>query len=331
MANTNGNAEFKSDVFSLLLADKKRALEVYNAMNDTSYDNPELIENVALEDKGISLSIRNDASFIIDYHLSLYEHQSTYSPNMPLRELIYFVNIISRRLKDKNLYGRSLVKIPVPYFVVFYNGKEPAPEHYELRLSDAFERHTDAPEIELICQVYNINKGNNEELLSKCPTLRDYMYFVDLVREYHAKNNFTDLKDAIRQAIDQCISEDILRDFLKEHRQEVEKMMQLDYTFERQIELERQEARKSGEEIGWKLGEEAGRKLGEEVGRKLGAEAGRKLGVEETLREQIRKKILKSKTLDQIAEDLEETPDKIRPLYEQITEELAVTQNKETE
>ena len=323
MANTNGNTEFKSDVFSLLLADKKRALEVYNAMNGSAYDDPELIENVSLEDKGISLSIRNDASFIIDYHLSLYEHQSTYSPNMPLRELIYFVNIISRRLKDKNLYGRSLVKIPVPHFVVFYNGKEPAPEHYELRLSDAFEHHTDAPEIELICQVYNINKGNNEELLAKCTTLRDYMYFVDLVREYHAKNNFTDLKDAIRQAIDQCISEDILRDFLKEHRQEVEKMMQLDYTFERQIELERQEARKSGEEIGWKLGEE--------VGRKLGAEAGRKLGVEETLREQIRKKILKSKTLDQIAEDLEETPDKIRPLYEQITGELAVIQNKETE
>ena len=207
--------------------------------------------------------------------------------------------------------------------MVFYNGKEPAPEHYELRLSDAFEHHTDVPEIELICQVYNINKGNNEELLAKCTTLRDYMYFVDLVREYHAKNNFTDLKNAIRQAIDQCISEDILRDFLKEHRQEVEKMMQLDYTFERQIELERQEARKSGEEIGWKLGEE--------VGRKLGAEAGRKLGVEETLREQIRKKILKSKTLDQIAEDLEETPDKIRPLYEQITGELAVIQSKETE
>ncbi|MCI7130920.1 MAG: hypothetical protein MSA09_10315 [Lachnospiraceae bacterium] len=159
-----------------------------------------MIENVSLEDKGISLSIRNDASFIIDYHLSLYEHQSTYSPNMPLRELIYFVNIISKRLKNKNLYGSSLVKIPVPHFVVFYNGSKPAPEHYELRLSDAFEHPTDNPEIELICQVYNINKGNNEALLSRCPTLRDYMYFGDLVREYHAKNNFTDpLKSARHQ------------------------------------------------------------------------------------------------------------------------------------
>ncbi|MCI7130919.1 MAG: PspA/IM30 family protein, partial [Lachnospiraceae bacterium] len=253
----------------------------------------------------------NDASFIIDYHLSLYEHQSTYSPNMPLRELIYFVNIISKRLKNKNLYGSSLVKIPVPHFVVFYNGSKPAPEHYELRLSDAFEHPTDNPEIELVCQVYNINKGNNEALLSRCPTLRDYMYFVDLVREYHAKNNFTDLKDAISQSIDQCIREDILRDFLIQHRQEVEKMMQLDYTFERQIELERQ----AGEEIGWKLGEEVGRKLGEE----------------EKLRELISKKLHKEKTLEQIAEDLEETPDKILPLYEQIREELTVSQSNKTE
>ena len=92
-------------------------------------------------------------------------------------------------------------------------------------------------------------------------------------------------------------------------------MMQLDYTFERQIELERLEARKAGEEIGRKLGEEAGRKLGEE----------------KKLRELIRKKLLKEKTLEQIADDLEETPDKIQPLYEQIREELVASQNNETE
>ena len=100
-------------------------------------------------------------------------------------------------------------------------------------------------------------------------------------------------------------------------------MMQLDYTFERQIELERQ----AGQEIGWKLGEEAGWKLG----RKSGEEVGRKLGEEEKLREQIRKKLRKAKTLEQIAEDLEEKPDKILPLYEQIRKELATCQSNKTE
>ena len=46
-------------------------------------------------------------------------------------------------------------RIPVPHFVVFYNGKDHAQEHYTLRLSDAFEWETDASEIERVCHVYN--------------------------------------------------------------------------------------------------------------------------------------------------------------------------------
>ena len=132
MANTTGNTEFKSDVFSLLLTDKKRALEVYNAMNGTSYDDPELIEITTLEDRSFSLTVRNDASFVLDNSLSLYEHQSTYCPNMPLRDLIYFANMIQKRVyvQKRDLYGKSLLKIPMPHFVVFYNGKENAPERY---------------------------------------------------------------------------------------------------------------------------------------------------------------------------------------------------------
>ena len=163
MANANGNNEYKSDVFSMLLQEKWRALEVYNAINGTAYDDPEQVELTTLENRSFSLTVRNDASFILDADLSLYEHQSTYCPNMPLRDLFYFASIIQKRIhaQKRDLYGKTLVRIPVPHFVVFYNGKDHAPEHYTLRLSDAFERETDAPEIELVCHVYNINKGNN--------------------------------------------------------------------------------------------------------------------------------------------------------------------------
>ena len=239
MANANGNNEYKSDVFSMLLQEKWRALEVYNAINGTAYDDPEQVELTTLENRSFSLTVRNDASFILDADLSLYEHQSTYCPNMPLRDLFYFASIIQKQIhsQKRDLYGKTLVKIPVPHFVVFYNGKDHAPEHYTLRLSDAFEREIDAPEIELVCHVYNINQGNNTELLTKCSTLREYMYFVDLVREYHKKNEFSNLEDAIHQAIEQCIKENVLRDFLVEHRAEVTHMMTLDFTFERRLEL----------------------------------------------------------------------------------------------
>ena len=265
MENTRENTEYRSDVFSLLLQEKERALEVYNAMNGTSYDDPELVEIVPVENRGISLSVRNDASFVLDASLSIYEHQSTICPNMPVRSLIYFANIIHERIRKKNVYGKTLIRIPTPRFVVFYNGTEAAPERYEMRLSDAFEKKDECPQIELICQFYNINAGYNEGLLAKCPTLRDYMYFVDLVRRYHEKDGFKNLRGAIERAIDQCIAENVLKQFLIEHRSEVMKMMQLDYTFERQLELEREEGRAEGREEGREAGRAEGREEGQQI------------------------------------------------------------------
>ena len=161
------------------------------------------------------------------------------------------------------------MKIPVPYFVVFYNGMEQAPEQYELRLSDAFERQVDHPQIELICKVYNINAGNNAAIMEKCPTLREYTHFVELVRENFKENGYEELGKAIDQAIDQCIQEDILRDFLIKNRSEVTKVMQLDYTFERQIELEREAARSKAWEQGMERGIEQGIEQGIERGLEL--------------------------------------------------------------
>lgn len=117
----NGNREYRSDVFSMLMADKKNALQVYNALNGTHYDDPELVE-IHTIDKGVSLSVRNDSAIVVDSSLSLYEHQSTVCPNMPIRCLFYVSNILRKLTKDANLYGTSLIRIPVPKFAVFYNG-----------------------------------------------------------------------------------------------------------------------------------------------------------------------------------------------------------------
>lgn len=250
----SGNREYKSDVFSMLMQDKERALQLYNAMNGSSYDNPEDVEMV-IHDGGISLSVRNDASFIVDARLSIYEHQSTVCPNMPVRSLIYFSVILSDMLSDKkkgtksgkNIYGRRLVKIPTPHFVVFYNGEEEQPEVQELKLSDAFEKPTDEPNLELKCKVYNINDGKNKAIMESCGWLNDYMTFVNKVREYHADGAFDDLAIDIEKAIDYCIDNDILKEFLKTYRSEVTKSMQLNYEFDRQLELERADAIEEGE------------------------------------------------------------------------------------
>ena len=82
------NREYKDRVFRMLLKDPKVALEVYNAMNGTSYDNPDELIITTLEN-AVYLGMKNDVSFILGTQLVLYEHQSTPNPNMPLRNLAY--------------------------------------------------------------------------------------------------------------------------------------------------------------------------------------------------------------------------------------------------
>ena len=177
-----GNREYKSDVFGMLMEEPGYALEVYNALNHSDYRDPGLVEVCSLE-RGISLSVRNDAAFILDMNLSVYEHESTVCPNMPLRALIYATNILEQWVKKQNIYGRKLVKIPTPRFAVFYNGVEEQPEQYQLKLSDAYANRMEEPELELTCTVYNINSGKNRKLLSECPVLEQYMVFVRYFRE----------------------------------------------------------------------------------------------------------------------------------------------------
>ncbi|MDY2911740.1 MAG: hypothetical protein SOT58_06790 [Agathobacter sp.] len=227
------------------------ALSVYNALNGTNYTNPDDIEICTL-DKGVSLTVRNDAAFVVDAALSIYEHQSTVCPNMLVRNLIYYTTIISKFVKKKNICGRTLVKIPVPKFVVFYNGDEDQPAECEMRLSDAFEKKTDNPELELVCNVYNINFGKNQQLLEKCEVLKQYMTFVDYVKYYLSQqddDDEDDLKKAINMAIDRCIEDGVLVEFLMENRSEVVKVTQMDYTFDRQIIMEREAGREEGEMI----------------------------------------------------------------------------------
>jgi flagellar biosynthesis/type III secretory pathway protein FliH len=131
-----------------------------------------------------------------------------------------------------------------------------------MRLSDAFEHPVEKPEIELTCRLYNINRGYNKDLLEKCSVLKEYMIFVDYVRQFRSEDKGAELADTITKAIDRCIEENVLKQFLTEHRSEVTKIMELDYTFDRRLELQREEAREEGLQAGRKEGLQEGRKEG---------------------------------------------------------------------
>ncbi len=76
------------------------------------------------------MTIKNDISFMIDCTLSLYEHQSIYNPNMPLRGAFYLLEVLKIYADQHklNLYSSTLQKVPTPQFFVFYNGTKTQPD-----------------------------------------------------------------------------------------------------------------------------------------------------------------------------------------------------------
>lgn len=131
------NRTYKATIFAMLFEDKEHLLELYNAISGKHYTNPEMLEINTLEN-AIYMAMRNDISFLIDARLSLYEHQSTYSPNLPLRFLLYISALYSSMTREANLYGTKPIELPPPRFVIFYNGKVEQPDRQILKLSDLY-------------------------------------------------------------------------------------------------------------------------------------------------------------------------------------------------
>ena len=240
------NRNYKDTVFRMLFSDRKNLLSLYNAINGTKYDNPEELEIVTLEN-AIYMGMKNDLSFIIATNLFLYEHQSTYNPNMPLRDLFYISNEYQKLVDRKSLYSSTLQKIPAPNFIIFYNGLEKKEERWENLLSEAYENFSGQPNLELKVVTLNINDGHNQKLMEQCQILKEYAVYVAKVRKY-AKDK--QLDTAVEQAVEECIQEGVLEGFLRKNKSEVIAVS----IFEYDKEAEEKKLRKAEFEAGYESG-----------------------------------------------------------------------------
>ena len=214
-------------------------------MNGSNYTNADELIFTTLDDV-VYMKMKNDVSFLFDKTLSLYEHQSTYNPNMPLRGFLYFADLYRQLIKDnERIYSKSIVKIPAPKYIVFYNGdKKDMPEQVkELYLSDAFDMEVDPGRFEWTATMVNINAGMNPELLRRCKALGGYATFVDKVRTY---NRSMPLTAAVDQAVDECVENGVLEEFLSKHRREVRNMVLTEFDEEKFLKMMREEERTEG-------------------------------------------------------------------------------------
>lgn len=276
------NRKHKDKLFRYLFKDKRHLLDLYNALHGTDYTDPEELEVVTMEDV-IFMKMKNDLSFIIDSRLSLYEHQSTWNPNMPLRGLFYFTQQYEGLLSttDENIYGGKRIALPTPEYIVFYNGSDMAEDRKTLYLSDSFSEGRSSGCLECSCEIININRGHNRELMGKCRRLWEYSEFVSEIEAGIQAGESRE--EAVQSAIDHCITNDILTDILKKEKSEVLHMIFLtEYDEKKHMRHVFQEGKEEGRE--------------------------------EILMEMIQKKLAKGKSIEQIAEDLEEDVETIRSL-----------------
>ena len=219
--------------------------------------------------------------------MNLYEQQSTYNPNMPIRGLRYFSQLYNKYIKTHglNIYSSKLQRLPVPHYVVFYNGTKEEPDEKTLRLSDAFMTESSGEKkrgcLECEVRMLNINYGHNKELMKKSQRLKEYAIFVDKLRKY-AKEFPNQLELAITKAIDECIAENVLKDFLIEKKSEVLEM--LDDLFDKEL-YEKDLKQTAFEE-----------------------------GEQNKLISQVQKKLAKGKSVEEIADALEESVETLQSI-----------------
>lgn len=137
-------------------------------------------------------------------------------------------------VKERSVYSSAPLKIPTPHFVVFYNGEREEPERRILKLSDLFELKSAHPELELQVTVLNINFGHNGKLLESCPLLKEYMLYVERVRNY---TKIMGLNRGVEQAVGECIEEGILAEFLSNWKAEAIAVSIFEYNAKRERKL----------------------------------------------------------------------------------------------
>ena len=242
----------KDSLFCRLFAEKENALSLYNALTGSSYTSADGLEIVTLED-AVYLSQKNDCAVCVQSSLALFEQQSSWNPNMPLRGLLYFAaeyaGWLARNKKD--VHSGGLVKIPAPNYYVLYNGTERDVETKDLKLSDAFEKPAEG--YEWTAHVVNVNAGHNTAILDRCELLGEYADFIADARQKQQEG--LSPKDAVDAAVDACIQRDgKLAEFMRKHKAEVNGMYLFGVDFEKihreaVIEKVREEVRQEREKV----------------------------------------------------------------------------------
>lgn len=238
---TDVSREHKDRVFRFIFGspeNKAWTLSLYNAVNGSCYHDPDEIQFNTLEDV-LYMGMKNDVSFIVRSEMNLWEHQSSFNPNMPMRFLSYGTQLYEQYIATNDYYEYSsrLQPLPKPNCICFYNGKADQSERQVLKLSEAFGGEAD---IEVKVTMLNINYGKNKGLMDACRPLREYAWLVETIRIN--QREMQDFEAAVDAAINVMPEDFAIWEFLIANRAGVKRMFLKEYDEEKMKAQERREA-----------------------------------------------------------------------------------------
>ena len=242
--------DIKDSVFTFLFSDIEYTKQLYLSLHPEDTDiRDEDFRLVTLENI-LAIGQYNDLGFQVrDKLILLVEAQSTFSPNIPLRMLMYLAKTYNEYIEEHqlSLYREKKVSIPRPELYVIYTGEKEAPDI--LRLSDMYEG---AGSADLTVRV--LRDGQPGDILSQ------YVDFCQVANEQVSLYGRTD--EALMSTIQLCLEQGILVPFLDSRKKEVVDIMTRLFSQEKAWEMElaahareeREEGRKEGREEGEQMG-----------------------------------------------------------------------------
>ena len=268
MTQEKTNRNYKDSVFVDLFARditaKENFISLYNALHGTNLDVKTTDVQPVMLEQVLYMKYYNDIAMLIDGKIViLIEHQSTINKNMPFRFLEYIARIYEKITTKDEKFGRKLVKLPIPEFYVFYNGKDDYPTESVMKLSDAFMQLDDYSELknqlEISVKVININVDKENPILKRCEALKEYSEFIEQVRY----NIESEVPEPFTTAIKEAIKKGFLSDYLNRKSTEVQNMLLAEYDYDTDIAVQRKEAFDDGVSIGRNEGISIGLSQGE--------------------------------------------------------------------
>ena len=259
---TQTNRNYKDSVFVDLFAHditaKENFISLYNALHRTNLDAKTTEVQPVMLEQVLYMKFYNDIAMLVNGKIVvLVEHQSTINENMPFRMLEYIARIYEKITDPKKKFGKSLMKLPMPEFYVFYNGKDDFPSETVMKLSDAFMELNDNLlsdsdlknhiknqifPLEISVKVININVDKENPILQHCKVLNEYSEFIEQVK-FNINHK---IPDPFTNAIKQSSKNGFLTDYLQRKSTEVQNMLLMEYDYATDIEVQREEAFEKG-------------------------------------------------------------------------------------